>query len=185
MKRIDLSSKISLLMIGVIVLLLTGSCSKDDAYTPKLGDTYQGGIIFFIDATGKHGLIASPEDLTKTIPWWGGGLTVTNATSTTDGSSNTIAIINVLGNSGSYAAKLCGDYNGGSQNDWFLPSKDQLNTLYTKRALVGGFTDDLLYWSSTEYNDEYAWSQYFLDGSPGVMPKISGSVFGVRAVRAF
>jgi len=112
-------------------------------------------------------------------------LVVTNASSTTDGLSNTNTIINVLGNSGSYAAKLCRDYNGGGKNDWFLPSKDQLNTLYGQKALVGGFTSDHLYWSSTEYNDEYAWAQYFLEGSQSLGGKTYGAVTGVRAVRAF
>jgi hypothetical protein len=31
----------------------------------KLGDKLEGGIVYFIDATGKHGLIADVKDLKK------------------------------------------------------------------------------------------------------------------------
>jgi hypothetical protein len=34
----------------------------------SIGDYYQGGIIFYIDETGKHGLIVSTSDL-GAAPW--------------------------------------------------------------------------------------------------------------------
>lgn len=35
----------------------------------KIGQTYQGGKIFYIDKTGKHGLIAAPKDFSETATW--------------------------------------------------------------------------------------------------------------------
>ncbi len=176
-------------MIAVLILL-TGSCSKDDkddtepAVDPKLGETYQGGIVFYIDGTGKHGLISAPSDLSKSTPWWNGTFIPTTATSTTDGSANTTKIIQAQGAVGNYAAKLCRDYQGGSYSDWFLPSKDQLNILYTQKTLVGGFSNDI-YWSSTEFGVGEAWVQYFLDGTQHLDNTSDGATVGTRAIRTF
>ena len=35
----------------------------------QIGDTYQGGIVFYIDGAGSHGLIASPKDLSGEADW--------------------------------------------------------------------------------------------------------------------
>ena len=185
MKIITWNSKINLSLIAAILLL--GGCDNDKDVTsvePKLGETFEGGIIFYIDLTGKHGLISSPSDLSRSTSWWNGSFVETGATSTTNGSSNTTVIINAQGNSGTYAAKLCRDYNGGGKNDWFLPSKDQLNILYSQKNLVGGFSDEI-YWSSTEIELGSAWVQYFLDGSQGWDNTSDGATVGTRAIRAF
>ncbi len=34
-----------------------------------VGDAYQGGIVFFLDESSAHGLIASPEDLSGEADW--------------------------------------------------------------------------------------------------------------------
>ena len=47
-------------------------------------------------------------------------------------------------------------------NDWRLPDKDELNTLYINRDKIGGFSD-AFYWSSSEYDANLAWVQYFYD----------------------
>ena len=65
------------------------------------------------------------------------------------GLANTIAIINVQGNIGGYAAKLCRDYRGGGYTDWYLPSTDELFLLFLNQTIVGGFVRDI-YWSSSE-----------------------------------
>lgn len=35
----------------------------------QIGDEYQGGVIFFLDATNEHGLIASKHDLSGEADW--------------------------------------------------------------------------------------------------------------------
>ena len=99
------------------------------------------------------------------------------------GQANTTAIVTIQG-AGSYAAQLCNDLTVGSYSDWYLPSKDELNKLYLNRDAIGGFASAYgYYWSSSEDNAYFAWSQNFYDGSQGYGPKVN--TLRVRAVRAF
>jgi len=148
-----------------------------------IGQSYQGGIIVYLDSTGQHGLIVATADQSEGIQWYNGSYMVTGATGTAIGTglTNTNTIIAAQG-SGSYAASIARDYNGGGYTDWYLPSKDELNQLYVNRAVIGGLTE-YYYWSSTEYDVFYAWSQYFYDGYQGNDARNYTSI--VRAVRAF
>ena len=148
-----------------------------------IGLSYQGGIIAYIDSTGQHGLIAATADQSEGIQWWNGTNIVTGATGTAIGTglTNTNAIIAVQG-SGSYAASIARDYNGGGYTDWFLPSKDELNQLYENKTAISGFTD-AWYWSSTEFNNDVAWLQIFSNGNQN--DDIKANTYYVRAVRAF
>ena len=61
---------------------------------------------------------------------------------------------------------------------WRLPTKDELNEIYkSDNDLVG-----TNYWSSTEFNGNYAWGQYFANGSQFNYGK--GGTFYVRAARS-
>jgi hypothetical protein len=66
-------------------------------------------------------------------------------------------------------------------SDWRLPTKYELNIMYTLKSLIGGFADDY-YWSSTMSGD-YAWSQYFLNGAQYMDPTNLQGV--IRSVRTF
>jgi hypothetical protein len=66
--------------------------------------------------------------------------------------------------------------------DWFLPSKGELNLMYTNRGDIGGFATDA-YWSSSESNADYAWYQNFANGAQGNNGK--SVTYYVRPVRAF
>ena len=54
----------------------------------------------------------------------------------------------------------------GGYNDWFIPSKDELNLMYINLKAVG-LTDFALedYWSSSENDVSNTWFQYFDLGS--------------------
>ena len=150
-----------------------------------IGQPYQGGIIAYIDPTGQHGLIAATADQSTGIQWYDGDYISTGATGTAIGTglTNTNAIIAAQG-SGSYAASIARDYNGGGYTDWFLPSKDELNQLYVNRAAIGGFGTNGYYWSSTETVVNLAWSQDFIViGYQSILNKYYA--YSVRAVRAF
>lgn len=150
-----------------------------DIFNPQIGDSYGGGTIFYIDSTGKHGLICSGVlgslmwDPTETP-------TQTFATKTEIGSGleNTDKIIDVHG-FGSYAAALCKLYAGGGFNDWYMPSKDELE----KIGQAGFLTDDT--WSSSEDDSDYwtAWAWIigfsFMQGNERKME------LHVRAIRSF
>lgn len=149
--------------------------------TPDIGDSYGGGILFYLDGNGG-GLIAAPSDQSTGIQWYNGSYITIGATGTSigTGQSNTNAIIAAQG-AGSYAAQLCADLVLNGYDDWFLPSKDELNQMYMNRAVIGGFsTSD--YWSSSEYDGYDAWLHYFDNGARYDVKK-DRTVY-VRAIRA-
>lgn len=88
--------------------------------------------------------------------------------------------------SSEYAAKKCLDYTYGGRDDWFLPSKDELNLMYENlhRKGLGSFGWPY-YWSSSEDNSFvfYARLQTFDNGSHVCSSRSLNS--GVRALRAF
>ena len=159
-----------------------------------IGQTYQGGIIFYLDASGCHGLISATTDQSTGILWWNGIYTDTYASGSGlfDGDGNCYRIRRSQGDCVSCnAAELCLDLNLGGYSDWYLPSKYELNLMYRNigqgNALglgnVGGFANSY-YWSSTEYDSIFAWIQVFTNVNQNFLSK--GDVGGyVRAVRAF
>lgn len=147
------------------------------------------GIVFYITNGGLHGLESAPSDQSTSQSWSNVESFVNGSSALPSGigtgSANTDAIIAQLGHSAS-AAKVCRDYAGGSLTDWFLPSKDELNELYSKKDIVGGFENTANYWSSSEFGingDLNAYGQLFSNGSQGGLYK--GDSYRVRAIRAF
>lgn len=154
-----------------------------------IGESYGGGIVFYVYDNGQHGLIAATVDQSAGIRWYGG--TSTNTRARADGGAglkNTAIIIanqgNVDGNA--FAATVCNEYSvtvaGVTYGDWYLPSKYELNLLYLQKTVVGGFAS-LGYWSSTENDNSSAWLQVFNNGFQGF--NFKGANYYVRAVRAF
>ena len=159
--------------------------------TLAIGDSYRGGIIFWLDATGQHGLIAATADQNTGIQWFNGTYryTGTAGNGLYAGAMNTAMIVATQmadNQSGSFAAKVCADYSvtvGRVTNgDWYLPSKYELNLLYLQKIAVGGFAS-AYYWSSTENNISNAWIQAFDSGNQTNNLKLFTN--RVRAVRAF
>jgi hypothetical protein len=152
--------------------------------TYKIGDAAQGGIVFWVDDTGQHGLIAATADQGSFIPW-SIGTALCNKIRVDGiyvGSKNTDSIIVAHGTTGPYAALLCATYISNGYADWYLPSKYELNLLYLQKAVVGGFVNTS-YWSSTETDISNANSQNFLNGTVSVFQK-NNNLY-VRAIRRF
>jgi eukaryotic-like serine/threonine-protein kinase len=174
-----------------------------------IGDEYGGGIIFYVDRTGQHGLIAAKHDINKTYTdeWDGKSYTGIYSWSTNQymnaneedyayqsvggtaegigkGLQNTMRILKKYPASfyPNSAAAVARAYHGGGHKDWFLPSKSELMQLYRNKNAVGGFSY-YAYWSSTETSAGGAWSQYFYGGNQADGNKSVGWCF--RAVRAF
>ena len=147
-----------------------------------IGQSYGGGIIFYIDGTGLHGLISATSDQSTGAPW-GCFPTSIPGTSTAlgTGQANTTAIIAGCITAG-IAAQLCNALTLNGYSDWFLPSRDELNQMYLQKTVIGGFAN-YAYWSSSEWADGAAWGQYFPNGSQTSYYK--SNPYYVRAVRAF
>ncbi len=172
--------------------------------TCAAGNTGPGGGIVFYDAGstqswGRYlevacagwqnncdGTSADPQ-----VVWGCNGYSLTGADGTAigTGEQNTEDIVLQSGNAeASSAAVYCSELDSGGQSDWFLPSKDELNLMYTNlhnvNPRLGGFSS-VYYWSSSEFAASLAWEQGFDDGNPGhpTFNKRYGNY--VRPVRAF
>jgi hypothetical protein len=131
-----------------------------------------GGIIFYINPSATDGwryLEAAPASTEAKAAWSSVNATVkgTNAEIGT-GKQNTQAIVTHSLNNGEVcrAAMLCDNLVSGGFDDWFLPSKSELNLMfaYLKEAGTGGFKEDW-YWSSSESGDRNGtWAQHFSGG---------------------
>lgn len=160
---------------------ITNNVVSKSTYT--VGDFAHGGIVFWVDETGQHGLIVATSDQSAGIMWYNGSSTTTNAVrdGVYAGMQNTERIIANQG-VGSYAAQICANFQGSSYGDWYLPSKYELNLLYQQKDVIGGFSA-FAYWSSTESDNVFAWFQSFFNGNQSTNGKIG--TFYVRAIRTF
>jgi Collagen triple helix repeat (20 copies) len=176
-----------------------------------IGDSYQGGIVFYVDADGQHGLIAAKADQSTGIPWYNGvwKLVGTAGDGIGAGAMNTAIIVATqIGDTrgGNFAAKVAADYSIQDDGvtactigsglthppvseicygDWYLPSKVELNLLYNAKAagIVSNFNNSY-YWSSTEDTTNPTWCQEFSNGFQYNNNK-DFKVPRVRAIRAF
>ena len=170
---------------------LAGNGNISTSAIPAIGDSYGGGKIAYIlasgdsgyDSTKTNGLIASLVDQSTGIVWGCSGLGIPGALGIAigTGAQNTKDMIGHAGCSG--VATVIDNVNINGYSDWYLPSKDELNKLWLARASLGIST--FAHWTSTAYYDNYmnqAWSQ----GSTGVQSATNKNVsMYARAVRSF
>jgi len=131
--------------------------------THYVGESFGGGIVFYITNGGAHGLIAETQDQSFNIPiltWY-------------DAQTN----INYI-NYHSTAGKLF--------NDWRVPTKDELHLLYLQKVagIVSGFQDNG-YWSSTSYNPNEAYVEIFDQIGNTQFYDDKFTQYYVRAIRSF
>jgi len=173
----------------------------------QVGDLAEGGIVFYVDETGEHGLVAAMEDLTEgaTDPngfgfngyEWG---CMSEDVSGADGQDlgtgyqNTMDIVSqgcVTQNGGITAAQAALDVEVNGYIDWYLPSIDELNEMYNTigpgglESNIGGFEISVnsYYWSSSKINNMTAWGVYFDNGDTELSSK--NNARSVRIIRAF
>lgn len=208
----------------------TGSATRTFTLTVtaivyEVGDTGPGGGKIFYVATTPFAcgpmLASSCTYLEAARDFWFAGLAdptrtwatninsnqttaVTGARGTAIGTGykNSLAIVDQEGNeAGSSAAVAAREYSGGSKNDWFLPSQDELNQMckwargqdWTSDATLCNNSETLAagfvagsYWSSTEADNGNAWYQSFVNGSRFSIAKNNAfATYYVRPVRAF
>ena len=180
--------------------------SASNSVTPnvQVGDLLQGGVVYYIaptptdlDGDGRVdiGLICAVEDQSAGRRWIFGNGTQTTENGNTStaigtGQTNTNAMMNQENYSGG-AAQAANNYsvtdNGVTYNDWFLPSLEELNEMYSQKnsieaaAGVTPFGTD--YWSSSEHNSNRA---KFVDMSSGNDTHKSKNIqLRVRSIRTF
>jgi hypothetical protein len=164
-----------------------------------IGELYGGGVVFWVDNAGQHGLIVSMIDISSSQKYSNISTTLIGQTAQSDwdGLSNSIAIIGQSGHTSS-AAQTCLDYTNedygtGIFSDWYLPSRTVFNDLRNNMKAVNKTLDtdgnpvttplNWLYWSSTEASAEYAWTYQWWPGLAYMDSK--SNQFQVRAVRTF
>ncbi len=194
---------------------VTSWTSVSSGASLSIGDTYQGGIIFWLDASGKHGLIAAATDQSTGVRWDAGTNTntmayggkrlatsgrsyfmmgISNAGGIGGGKSNTTIIISNqgYGDGSTYAARICNEYYVTSgaitYEDWYLPSIDELNLMDLKigsRSLLGNVAN---------FTTAMYWSSSENDQNTAISHHMNGgmemsnsktTLNSVRAIRAF
>ena len=173
--------------------------------THYVGELFGGGIVFYVDHTGEHGLIASLDDLSDNVAWSATTATEigTNAQSYYNGDVNTAAIV-AQDNTSGYAVTLCNNYSNDGFSDWYLPAFLELQFFGEMQVVVGKILENdgnsstngmtfsypsgmsMRYWTSTEFDAENVliyqpWSDY----ERTTVMKNSIDVCCVRAIRAF
>jgi hypothetical protein len=167
----------------------------------RVGSNYAGGIVFFIDDTGKHGLVCASQDFGEAI--WGQPFDISakaDGIGGTSGLMNTKRIVEMASwveEKGFFrstkkllqtAARFCLESNYNGYNDWYLPCHSELRLMYNIHKMgLGNFRSEKtasIYWSSTETNATNSWGLSFYGGNANRNCNKSATYF-VRAVRAF
>ncbi len=148
--------------------------------TYTVGQQALGGTVFWVDSTGKHGLVSALADASTGVVWGvsSGVSTGTYASGIFAGAMNTTLSLSVQiseGNLEDTALFLCPRYavqpdgvtpcaipnavppeGGTCYADWYLPSIYEMDQLYFKRATVGAFDELVGYWSSSFNNPSFS-----------------------------
>ena len=151
-----------------------------------LGMEAEGGIVFYIDETGLHGLVAALEDIGP-FAWGCQEINISNANEQLNWTSKFIGYIgSVFRNTYSMSEAL--DFENEGYTDWFLPSFDETQEMYfaigqgASSGNKGGFSNSW-YWTSSQANEDIAWSFSFSNGTTFNFFKTS--TFMIRPIRSF
>lgn len=155
----------------------------------EAGDSIKGGLIFYLDKTGRHGLVSAPKDQANNVKI---PLIYANSTriDTGTGMANTLAMVAALG-TGNNPASICDRLSLNDYDDWFLPSRDELRLIYSNLHVLkfGNFTSGE-YCSSSDVDNTAVWCTSFVDGNSYRGLKYGAydryyNTYHVRAVRKF
>jgi len=114
--------------------------------TYSVRDFGQGGVVFWVDNDGRHGLVCDRKNLTEDMRWYAGTYGITRATGDGlfSGEANTIIIISshaaIGDDSDPYAALICNELkvedSGITYGDWYLPSIGELKVMYQNKTAI-------------------------------------------------
>jgi hypothetical protein len=191
----NLVSRIALFFSMTVITLLFASCRcgldifPENSFSPFIGPS--GGYVFYENPTWEtdgwryleaapSDVIVDPNDSLHIFGYYKVEGTETHIGTNFGigtGRANTNALVGAMGaaahDNGSgtttdYAAKLCDDFTILTVDDWFLPSKDELDLMFLRlhKEGLGGFSGGQYYWSSSEHVSstvpgKYAWLSLF------------------------
>lgn len=153
-----------------------------------VGEKYGGGVIFYLDPTGMHGLIAKRYDEKFTACWGNNG--DFGASFMNEGARNTEIIAAFMKtrqwkNCEMPAACICDTSTYAGFTDWYLPSINELKQVYDNQQLIGNFSA-WDYCSSTESSKKDCWNIHFKPHKRIIYHyKKSYSRYYIRCIRKF
>lgn len=179
----------------------------------KVGDLVGGGIVYWVDGSKAHGLIAALENVGTATEPFGPEVAIENASGTEQslgsGRANTSKIVAKMASlrttfgwpewqNTKIAAELCNEYvvneDGFQYDDWYLPSREELIELFKAKGVLADHGHPIPannYWTSSEAPGTNAgWSAYYVNfyETENIISDIvskSGWLIGVRPVRSF
>jgi hypothetical protein len=187
-------------LIGLFTAILFTSITHGLPSTPivitdtihYVGEQFGGGIIFYVDASKKHGLICSMSDIRDPL------------SSTPDRKSpNTKPVYLVVKQAvkdPARASEICesytnSNYGTGQFSDWYLPSIEELRKLYASKTEVNQALEnynqkiteslDKVYWSSSKMDSEVMNTNWTFDFDGGSLKTTNLTITCVRAIRKF
>ena len=156
----------------------------------EIGKFGQAGIVFYdkgFYSDGWRYMEVAESKYEFKAQWSEGSYFIETKTEIGSGKQNTENIRRMISGIECFkASQLCYLLHINGHQDWFMPSKDELNLIYVNlhKNGIGDFRDSF-YWSSSQHssNLNQAWLQLFYNGSQNI--NLKGNTSMVRAVRAF
>lgn len=188
----------------ILVLIALSSCKKRGCmdyealnYDPEakeddntcyyfwIGQNYQGGKIFYIDQSRKHGLISADFDLPNT-PWgcYPDSLTEDgiNDINVGRGGANSQIIVDACGENTAAGRCLAMDTLG--FDDWYLPTLEEMRGVSINLGKIGqGNLTPGYYWCSSQASSTDAYLILNANRATGQASK--GVPYRVRPIRSF
>lgn len=186
--------------LGIATLVLPRAAAHASPTGPSsttyaVGDAGPaGGVIFLTPDTvggdGTHYYEAAPADASASTALWlrsGADTSVVVAgtgTAVGDGPANTTLML-AAGDGTVHSAGLADAYTQGGLDDWFLPSRDELQRVFDVRAQLGGIDETRRYWTSSQSvaQTTQAYAMFFSTGTFDSSFKTDTGL--VRPVRRF